>query len=566
MSKKIIVDGVYESNIRVATVNEQDDINAFEYSFPNKQSLKGNIYVAVVTRVEPALQAAFIDYGNGQGGFLPFNEINPIYYKKFGKLKFEKISLKAIDAISLDWKEDYPKDEPEEINTIVNIEQLKQEINSEQADDSQIEEIDEKHQGVEKITEQIQDVIKKGQLLLVQATKEERGIKCASFTTYTSLIGRYCIFLPHRADSNGISKRILNVEYRKQLRKLIKLFAEVANNSSSIIRTAANKKNLQEIKSDYIYLISKWNWICDIANNARSACLLHVEEDILQKVVRDIADHDVSNIVVQGETAHKKLLNTTQEIAPGLVDKITLYQDAIPIFTKFKLEEKIINLYQPIVDLKSGGYIVINPAEGMTLIDVNSGKSNVHYNVEDMALKTNLEAAVEIAKQLSLREISGLIIIDFIDMYGNENNLLVKKVLEKACLKDNAKVHFGSISKFGLLEMSRQRLKSSFLELNSKMCECCLGKGVVRNADANNFLILRAIESEITLNKNNLNSLNIYANPEVILSVLNTKKGEITNLEKKYKIKISFFAEKTKQLDQFSIEKTFSRNQVTASD
>lgn len=562
MSKRIIVDGVYESNIRVATISDQNDINTFEYSIPNKQNLKGNIYVAVITRVEPALQAAFIDYGNGQGGFLPFNEINPIYYKKFGKLKFEKISLKSIDSISLDWKEDYTKEEPEEINAIVDIERLKQELTSEQADDNQIEEIDEKHHETEKVTEQIQDVIKKGQLLLVQATKEERGIKCASFTTYISLLGRYCIFLPHRPDSNGISKKILNIEYRKQLRKLIKLFSEFTSNSSSIIRTAANKKTLQEIKSDYIYLISKWNWICEIANSVKSACLLHVEEDILQKVVRDIADHAVSNITVQGEDSYKKLLNTAQEIAPGLVGKISLYQEAIPIFTKFRLEEKIINLYQPIVDLRSGGYIVINPAEGMTLIDVNSGKSNVHYNIEDMALKTNLEAAIEIAKQLNLREISGLIVIDFIDMNSNENNLLVKKVLEKACFKDNAKVHFGSISKFGLLEMSRQRLKSSFLELNSRMCECCLGKGVVRNTDSNDFLILRTIESEITLNKSDLSGINVYANPNIVFTILNNKKVEISSLEKKYGVKINFLPEKTKQLDQFSIEKIFPKAQV----
>jgi ribonuclease E len=562
MSKRIIVDGVYESNIRVATVSEQNDINTFEYSIPNKQNLKGNIYVAVITRVEPALQAAFIDYGNGQGGFLPFSEINPIYYKKFGKLKFEKISLKSIDSISLDWKEDYTKEEPEEINAIVDIERLKQELTSEQADDNQIEEIDEKHHETEKVTEQIQDVIKKGQLLLVQATKEERGIKCASFTTYISLLGRYCIFLPHRPDSNGISKKILNIEYRKQLRKLIKLFSEFTSNSSSIIRTAANKKTLQEIKSDYIYLISKWNWICEVANSVKSACLLHVEEDILQKVVRDIADHAVSNITVQGEDSYKKLLNTAKEIAPGLVGKISLYQEDIPIFTKFRLEEKIINLYQPIVDLRSGGYIVINPAEGMTLIDVNSGKSNVHYNIEDMALKTNLEAAIEIAKQLNLREISGLIVIDFIDMNSNENNLLVKKVLEKACFKDNAKVHFGSISKFGLLEMSRQRLKSSFLELNSRMCECCLGKGVVRNTDSNDFLILRTIESEITLNKSDLSGINVYANPNVVFTILNNKKVEISYLEKKYEVKINFLPEKTKQLDQFSIEKIFPKAQV----
>ena len=400
----------------------------------------------------------------------------------------------------------------------------------------------------------IQNVIKKGQILLVQAVKDERSTKGASFTTYISLVGKFCIFLPNKDDNSGISRKISTQEQRSRFKSLINLFLENSL-SSLIIRTAADQKNLDEIKTDYIYLINQWNRICKLAKSRKAPALLHVEEDILRKVMRDMASKEVEKIFVEGKESYVKMMEITNEMLPEFSKKIILYENKIPIFTKFCLEDKIANLYRPTVDLISGGSIVINPAEGMTLIDVNSGKSNLHDSIEDTALKTNLEASIEIAKQLRLREISGIIMIDFIDMADSANDAIVKKELEKHLSKDYARTQVGNIGSFGVLQMSRQRINSSFLELHSQICPCCSGKGIIRSSNANDILIIRTLESEIASHKYKINVVNVYANSDAILSVLNNKKAEILYLEKKYKVQICFLEESHVQVDQFAIEK-----------
>lgn len=553
-------------DIRVAVVGDDNVISALEYSLPGKDIIKGNVYVAVVKRVEPALQAAFIEYEDGKSGFLPFNEIHPDYYNKSSTFALKLVDIKPVSNINIDLGESISNESDnssraESVNTVIDIEKLRQSV-SEECNETKDEGLDDENsqESIPKKDElveenRIQDVLQKGQIILVQAVKEERGNKCPSFSTYLSLVGRYSILFPNRPDNSGVSKKIVHCQYRKQVKRLIESFLEHLPGGSVIIRTAANKKSTDEIKSDYIYLLNKWNWICKLANSSKKCGLINVEENILQRVCRDMINDNTSKVLVEGEETYKNLIKIAEDIIPNLVKKISLYKEKTPIFTKFKLEEQVSQLYQPIIDLKSGGSLVINPAEGMTLIDINSGKSNAYGSLRDTALQTNVEATVEIAKQVRLREISGLIVIDFIDMKEVEDNTLIKNLLEKSFLDDDAKVQIGSISQFGLLEMSRQRVRSSFLELTSKMCPTCLGRGVLRNEDVNDALIIRMIKSEIsTYTGGRINIVRVYCGNSAIVSILNNKRAEISNLEKKHGLKIEFQHEEGEQIDQFSIE------------
>ncbi|HJK87456.1 MAG TPA: Rne/Rng family ribonuclease [Candidatus Megaira endosymbiont of Hartmannula sinica] len=406
--------------------------------------------------------------------------------------------------------------------------------------------------------------MKQGQKLLVQVVKEERGSKGVSFTTYIALSGKYSVFLPNTVNSNGVSRKVSGSLERKRLRKIVDFIAHTTknNNTSLITRTASRGKDILEIIKDYNYLVSLWNDIVEAALSTSSLSFIHQEDDILRKVIRDMFEKDVSGIVIQGNEAFLEVSKVAKKIIPDTVTNIKEYKYKEPIFTKYKIEEKILQLYEPTVSLPSGGYIVINPTEALVSIDINSGKSTSEISVEETAFSTNIEAAKTIAKHIILRDLSGLIVIDFIDMSDDEHNKMIEKIFKQSFSNDRAKVKIGSISSFGLLEMSRQRMRPAFLEMHSKECNYCRGKGVVRNDNYNSILILRMIENEMFATRSKFNIINVYANSSTIIHFLNYYKENIISIENKREIKINCHIDNNSNDDSFSIEKIYKADQI----
>jgi ribonuclease E len=559
MAKKIIIDATYPGNTRVALINDKNIIESIEYETENKQQIKGNIYLAKIVRIEPSLQAAFIEYGSTKNGFLPFSEIHPDYYNIPSEDKKNTDSKVTFNAITPPKITSEDMEEQEGGRAIVTDEELAVDPDSlkvkEEVDlDSPDGEGSEAEDAAKATQYKIQDVIKKGQVILVQAQKDERGNKGASFSSFISLAGKYCVLMPNMAKHNGISRRISSLEERRRLRDIItSLTSEDSGSSSVIVRTDGIGKTTYEIKRDYDYLARLWNRVREATIKANAPAFIHMEEGIIIKTIRDMFDNSVSEILLQGSVAYKSALDFIQNILPSDAAKLKEYKAKTPIFTKFGIEGQLANLYQPISHLPSGGYIVINPTEALISIDVNSGKATGERNIEETAFKTNLEAAVEIARQLRLRDLSGLIVIDFIDMYESKNRRAVERELRQSFSRDRARIQTGNLSPFGLLEMSRQRIKSSFLESNSKICHHCNGKGLVRADQSNAMLILRTIENEIF--KNHVDVVNVYANLDAVLYIINTKRREISSIEERYKTKLNFYQDTSATADSFSIEK-----------
>lgn len=574
MSKKILIDAVYPNETRVVLLNKLNDIEEIEYQTANKQQIKGNIYLAKIIRIEPSLQAAFIDYGCGKNGFLPFNEIHPSYYQVSDaeKEKIRKnleIGFKAITppeitpedlknknkpshsflkdedeiSISIDDIDDVtpPSDMVEEIH-----EEIFEKSNNDTTERSEFVPIHKQYK--------IQEVLKKGQVILVQAQKEERGNKGASFTSFISLAGKYCVLMPNKANQNGISRRINHADERNRLKTLIDnlMTQEDKTHSSIIIRTAGISKSSYEIKRDYDYLARLWNLIRETTLTSNAPCFIHMEDDIIQKTIRDMYDHNVSEIIIQGAVAYKQATKFMANLLPSDVKKIKEHKANSAIFNKYNIESQLSSLYQPISSMPSGGYIVINPTEALISIDVNSGKSTSEKDIEETAFKTNLEATKEIARQLKLRDLSGLIVIDFIDMFDLKYRRIVEKTLKEYLKRDKARIQVGVISSFGLLEMSRQRLRPSFLESNSVICNQCNGKGIIRADESNAMLILRTLENELGNKK--FDQVNIYASSAAVLYILNHKREEIKMIEEKYNLKVFMYQDHNANSDSFSIE------------
>lgn len=569
MSKRIIIDANFPSETRVVLLNSKDNIEEIEYETINKQQNKGNIYLAKITRIEPSLQAAFIDYSSEKSGFLPFSEIHQDYYhipvsdqknsiSRLKEISPPNISLEDLNEPKLSLAKNHLI-EDEEIDLkkieILIDEKVQCDFDLEMNDhDIEVLPRENVNDQIQK-NYKIQEVIKKGQILLVQLTKEERGNKGASFSTYISLAGKYCVLMPSKSYQNGVSRKIFNVEERKRLRGIIdQLISEQDKITSSvIIRTAGIGHTTLEIKKDYDYLVRLWNKIRETTLKAIAPCFIHEEEGIIQKTIRDMFDVNVKELIVQGSTAYNSAVKFMQDILPSELSRVKEYKNKTPIFSKFSIEEQLAILYQPIVSLNSGGSIVINPTEALISIDVNSGKATSERNIEETALKINLEAAKEIAKQIRLRDLSGLIVIDFIDMYESRNKRIVEKSFKEFLSRDRAKIQATNISSLGLLEMSRQRIKSSFLETNSTICFHCNGKGVIRADESNSMLILRTIENEIF--HDNVDIINIFTNIFSMTYLLNNKRNEISFIENKYNIKVNFYQDQKATADSFSIEK-----------
>ncbi|WP_419234743.1 Rne/Rng family ribonuclease [Rickettsia endosymbiont of Nabis limbatus] len=568
MNKKIIIDANFSNETRVVLLGQSNNIEDIEFQTTRKQQNKGNIYLAKVTRIEPSLQAVFIEYGMDKSGFLPFGEIHPNYYnlpaseKNFPINAFPEIvppNIVIDDEDETPVATSYdPLIDGEEID-LKAIEELveskfQSELNLEAADDIEIIQSDKEENVPQYKQYKVQDVIRKNQILLVQVTKEERGNKCAAFTTYVSLAGKYCVLMPNKAAQNGISRKISNGDERKRLKNILN---KVVNGDKSpysvIIRTAGRGCSTLDLKKDYSYLSRLWNKIRKSTVKFPAPCFIHEEDSIIRKTIRDMCDHNVKEVIIQGQEAYEDAAKFMQDLLPSEASKLKEHKSKTPIFTKFQVEEQLIKLYQPVVTLPSGGYIVINPTEALISIDVNSGRSTSEKNIEETALKTNLEAAKEIARQVKLRDLSGLIVVDFIDMDEIKNRKIIERSFKEFLSRDRARIQTGNISQFGLLELSRQRLRSSFLETNSSICSHCNGKGVVRADESNAMLILRTIENEIFEDK--IDVINVFANVSSVIYLLNNKRQEIKSIEEKYNIRLNFYSDPNATSDSYSIEK-----------
>ena len=516
MSKRLLIDARQSEETRVITTTN-DIIDDFEYEVHSRRQLKGNIYLARVTRVEPSLQAAFVEYGGNRQGFLAFSEIHPDYYR----IPIEdKEKLLAEASAKTDEELSFNEDVSEDTTDDYNEEELK------------------------KIKRnlyrnyKIQEVIARRQILLVQVVKEERGTKGAALTTYISIAGRYCVLMPNTPRGGGVSRKIGNITDRKRLKKIVDDL-DVADGMAVIIRTAGSKRTKTEIKRDFSNSISIWENVKKLTLESNAPFLIHEEGSLIKRAIRDLYNSEIDEVLVEGMEAYKVCKNYMKAVMPSHAKKVQQYNDdRNPLFQKFRLDAQLQDIFNPKVNLKSGGYLIIDQTEALVAIDVNSGKATRERSIEDTALKTNLEAAEEFARQSRLRDLSGLIVIDFIDMEEGKNRNLVEKKLKDAMRKDRARIQIGEISNFGLLELSRQRLRPSVIENSSEICPQCGGSGRIQSIEVSAIQILRSIEEEGISNDNI--SVKISAHSDLILHILNKKRSELNEIEAKYNMSIDF--------------------------
>jgi len=524
-TKRMLVDASHPEETRVVVVsgNRVEDIDV---EVESRRQLKGNIYLAKVTRVEPSLQAAFVDYGGNRHGFLAFSEIHPDYYQipiaDREALLAEEQSAQIADSDD----DDVATDDGEEPN----VEELG-------GSEDEIEEAEEARRPVvSRRNYKIQEVIKRRQILLVQVVKEERGNKGAALTTYLSLAGRYCVLMPNTARGGGISRKIASGQDRKRLKTILADLGIPAG-MAVIVRTAGSKRTKAEIKRDYEYLIRLWEQIRQHTLESIAPSRIHEEGDLIKRSIRDVYTKDIEEVVVHGEEAYRAAKDFMKLMMPSHAKRVQPYKDtSMPLLQRFQVEGQIDSMHMPEVHLKSGGYIVINSTEALVAIDVNSGKATRERNIEETALKTNIEAAEEIARQLRLRDLAGLIVIDFIDMEVHRNNSKVERVLKDAMRSDRARIQIGRISPFGLLEMSRQRLRPSLLEMHSEPCPHCSGTGIRRSSDTSALHVLRAIEEEATRRRNS--EITVHVSSEIALYILNQKRDQLTRIETDYQLRV----------------------------
>jgi ribonuclease E len=546
MTKKtIIIDAAHKEETRVSVLQE-GRLQDFDREALAVKRIKGNIYLAKITRVEASLQSAFIDYGSDRHGFLPFSDIHPDYYQlpEAEKNKIKEITHKddGDNSDSKDSEDDLPRKDSEDSDSITTgAYSVEDETGSYSGN---INNLHKKYN--------IQDVIKPGQIVLVQVLKEERGNKGAAMTTFISIAGKYCVLMANTPNKGGVSKKVDNFRDRKILRTILNDL-NVPSEKSVIIRTAGVGKKPEELKRDYDYLVRLWNSIRETTLTSTAPTFIHAEDDVIKKCMRDVYDDSVKEVIVEGKEAYDSIVDFVQLIMPSGVNNVKYYEDRIPVFNKYKVEQQILGLYEKEVTLPSGGSIVIDHTEALVAIDVNSGKSTNERDVEKTAYSTNLEAAVEIARQLRLRDLAGLIVIDFIDMYDQKNKRTVERTLRDSLKNDRARIQIGRVSIFGLMEMSRQRLGASFFETITDPCKHCSGTGYVRSVEIVAVSILRAIRHSCT--EKNVGVIHVATSGEVITYMLNFKRKEIAQTEKSYNIHILMCYSEDVGPNGFSIKK-----------
>ena len=612
MSTKMLIDATHAEETRVVVV-DGNKVEEFDFETVNKRQLAGNIYLAKVTRVEPSLQAAFVDYGGNRHGFLAFAEIHPDYYQipvadRKALLEEERAYNRAQD------EEDNRRSRPrrgskhapkaekssdrDEVKTgeiwSMDVVDLGDEADIETgamteataatlADDADdhghaggedayhaIDHASDTDDDIESIAEEdvaeeiaaprrprarrykIQEVVKVRQIMLVQVVKEERGNKGAALTTYLSLAGRYCVLMPNTARGGGISRKITQAADRKKLKE-IATEIEVPEGAGLIIRTAGAKRTKPEIKRDYEYLMRLWEQVRELTLKSIAPAQIYEEGNLIKRSIRDLYTKEIEEVLVEGEAGYRTAKDFMRMIMPSHARQVQRYAEPTPLFARYQVEGYLGGMFNPVVQLKSGGYIVIGVTEALVAIDVNSGRATKEGSIEDTALKTNLEACDEVARQLRLRDLAGLIVIDFIDMEERRNNAAVEKRLKDKLKTDRARIQVGRISGFGLMEMSRQRLRPGMLESTTQPCPHCHGTGLIRSDDSMALQVLRALEEEGTRKRSK--EVLLKAPISIVNFLFNQKREHIALIEARYGMSVRIEADPALVSPDYSIEK-----------
>ncbi|MGX7926145.1 Rne/Rng family ribonuclease [Tsuneonella sp. HG094] len=606
MATRMLIDARHPEETRVAVL-QGNRIEEFDFESAEHKQIKGNIYLAKVTRVEPSLQAAFVDFGGNRHGFLAFSEIHPDYYQipkedrerllaEEAEAAEEEAKLRAeeeedghapgdeydaedetgesfVEEIAEDGVEEIDTSEKDEVATIEGGQVDNGEDDEDHADEdgehgedgddsrargrgrgrrqgkggkggrgSRAKEVDEvraKRLALRR-RYKIQDVIQRRQVLLVQVVKEERGNKGAALTTYLSLAGRYCVLMPNSSHGGGISRKISSASDRKRLKEIVSDLS-LPRSMGMIVRTAGLQRTKPEIKRDFDYLARLWDEIRENTLKSVAPALIHSDSDLIKRAIRDIYNKDIEEVIVEGEVGYKSAKEFMKLLMPSHARRVKAYSDPVPLFQRYGAEDQLRAMYDPVVQLKSGGYLVINPTEALVSIDINSGRSTKEHGIEATAVSTNLEAAREIARQLRLRDMAGLVVIDFIDMEYSSNIRKVEKAMKEALKNDRARIQVGRISGFGLMEMSRQRLRTGVLEATTRECPHCDGTGLVRTASSAGLSALRLIEDEAA--KGRGTQINLYASTEAAIYLLNAKRGDLAEIEDRYGVNVEVLPE-----------------------
>ena len=603
MTTRMLIDARHPEETRVAVL-KGNRIEEFDFDSADHKQIKGNIYLAKVTRVEPSLQAAFVDFGGNRHGFLAFAEIHPDYYQipkedreallaEEAAHAEEEAALRAVaegeedfvgdDEMGEGSADDFADNDHDDHGGITEVDTSEKDevatIEGGQVEGG-FEDGDEGENASENTGEnggengdsrrgrrgrrpqgrghakqadelrvkrmelrrryKIQDVIQRRQVLLVQVVKEERGNKGAALTTYLSLAGRYCVLMPNSSHGGGISRKINSVADRKRLKSIIAEM-DLPKSMGCIVRTAGLSRTKVEIKRDFDYLARLWDEIRENTLGSSAPALIHSDSDLIKRAIRDIYNRDIEDVVVEGEAGYRAARDFMKLLMPSHVRRVKAYVDPVPLFQRYGAEDQLTAMYDPVVQLKSGGYIVINPTEALVSIDINSGRSTKEHGIEATAVNTNLEAAREIARQLRLRDMAGLVVIDFIDMEYGSNVRKVEKAMKDALKDDRARIQVGRISSFGLMEMSRQRLRTGVLEATTRGCPHCDGSGLVRTAASSGLSALRMIEDEAAKGRGIV--ITLYASQEASIYLLNAKRNDLAEIEARYGVAVEVIPE-----------------------
>ncbi|CAN5472105.1 hypothetical protein BH10PSE12_BH10PSE12_16240 [soil metagenome] len=567
MTLRMLIDARHREETRVAIV-KGNRIEEFDFESSEHKQLKGNIYLAKVTRVEPSLQAAFVDYGGNRHGFLAFSEIHPDYYQipredkiallaeeaehaaEEAALRADEDDDEALEGGSEDFDAHDHDDEEHQGEVAEGEDSPKPAARRGRGGDEAADELRRKRMALRR-RYKIQDVIKRRQVLLVQVVKEERGNKGAALTTYLSLAGRYCVLMPNTSQVGGISRKISNAADRKRLKSII-ADMRLPSTMGCIVRTAGLQRTKVEIKRDFDYLARLWDEIRENTLKAAAPELVHNDSDLIKRAIRDIYNKDIEEVIVEGEDGYRAAKDFMRLLMPSHARRVKPYADAVSLFQRYGVEDQLAAMYHPVVQLKSGGYLVINPTEALVSIDINSGRSTREHGIEQTAVATNLEAAREIARQLRLRDMAGLVVIDFIDMEVNGNVRKVEKAMKESLKDDRARIQIGRISSFGLMEMSRQRLRTGVLEASTRECPHCEGTGLVRTASSAGLSALRMLEEEAARGRGTL--ITLRASQEAAFYVLNNKRRELDEIEMRYGVTITILPDGEVEGARMSVE------------
>ena len=588
----MLIDATQSEETRVVLTGG-NRVEDFDFEVSKRRPLKGNIYLAQVTRVEPSLQAAFIEYGGNRHGFLAFNEIHPDYYRIPMEDREALLAEQAIDLESSLPSELNESDDDEDTQSSQEENNLDQATTSSENNSSESfreneDATDETGDAISKTEDfsngllatnvdastssqentngpvtrkpkryKIQEVIARRQIMLIQVVKEERGNKGAALTTYLSLAGRYCVLMPNTPRGGGVSRKIISPLDRKRLKNVVEGL-NLPDGMAAIVRTAGSERTKTEIKRDYEYLIRLWDQIRESTLVSTAPYLVHEEANLIKRSIRDLYTRDIDEILIEGEEGYKLAKSFMKTLMPSHAKRVQRFSSGgVPIFNKFKIETQLDYLYEPTVQLRSGGYIVLNQTEALVAVDVNSGRSTKERNIEETALKTNLEAAEEIARQLRLRDLAGLVVIDFIDMYENKNQHAIERKMRDVVKSDRARIQMSRISQFGLMELSRQRLRPSVMEASTQQCPHCAGSGVQRSIDSAALQVLRNLEEEGISQQ--AAQVTVFVPTEIGFYLLNRKRDVLNEMEERYEFKILLNPDDKLILPEHRIERTANK-------